>query len=966
MITFNYTLRCLNGCALEFEDLNSTVGDTFLSGFWDPNRDWKVAQYTLSAGVHQLRWAFSKFSITADAASGLSVVFTHGTAEKGCFQGGERQTTVAFICDPSAEVGSPEAGNPLEDKNHTCYYNFIWNSLYACPLCSSRDYTFVFSPCVGGVQSKYYYWIDNPKRCHDGAALPEPEHDIVCSNDVYCPPGQYHPPNASPENPCVYAQPGYFSIGGGQLWQDFYGTSWLGDFENRCLGISNCQPWVSRGFALDSGAGDSELVLTRNWIEPGTFSFTYRVVADNYSGFQLLIDNIVVQSNRTAATFGWKTATYNLTVGTHIIRFQFLNGRDFSTTARERGVSIREISITGISKAADIQTPCPPGTFSSNEGAIRCDVCPWNTYSSSASTSCAPCTNETFAFPESAACTRRPDCDASYDYQEYRTPCTNNQQVSYWVKLAPDICLGGEPIPQNITRNCEDNCASFGLYPLNDECLACPEGQYPTGNSANPCSVASPGSYAMPILTFFNGLQELYEWPAGWSTDCGGDCGTPGWRLRGDRLGSGFHLNQEVESFVTYTANWTVPGYITFLYSVVGDDVNGLEFFIDKVPQTLDYHPVGSEFYAVTYQVPLGVHSLLWNFHQKQDTIESYTEIMNIELGGVTGGGSKYQLCSPGYFGDGTKPCSPCPPGQYAAESGSATCAACPENFYSAEYGASTCTKCATGSISQSGATVCTIQCIFPNDKSGDFIDLTALRGTTGPLGDATGLTRDEFYLDICGFVDQNICPGIPGYVCEKLPSGEVYNAGRVFDASFAAIGNTSDTQLVLTYSNGDEAGCPAGVKRHSSIVFQCISESETQMTKPVLSLINNQCARTFVWKHNAACRTCEPQDYERTESDCVKGFQEISEAKIVGTLCYGPAIKSLKQINCEDVKFPLGGVIGGVAALAAIFIIVAIILVRNRMVISRYRNMERETAQIGSGDVELEEGGPTMEDARL
>jgi len=330
---------------------------------------------------------------------------------------------------------------------------------------------------------------------------------------------------------------------------------------------------------------------------------------------------------------------------------------------------------------------------------------------------------------------------------------------------------------------------------------------------------------------------------------------------------------------------------------------------------------------------------------------------------GVLGGGSKYQLCPAGYYGDGTKPCSPCLPGQYAPETGSTECRSCPANFYASEFGSSICIKCVAGTTSVEGSTFCAVQCIFLQENTGNYIDLTGLRGTIGPLGDATGLTKDAFYLDICGYVDQNICPDTPGYVCERSPSGEQFNAGRVFDASFTE--QNVSLQLILSYSNGDEQGCPLNVKRRTAIAFQCISEDEPQMSKPTLSLISNQCIRTFIWKTNQACRICDSIDYERTESDCVEGFQEISEAKIPGTLCSGPPIKGLKKIQCEDIKFPLGVVIGISVGIAVVFAIVIIIIIRSRMTISRYRDLDKDTSRMGTeGDVEME--GPSMDDARL
>ena len=81
-----------------------------------------------------------------------------------------RVTNITFVCDTTAGVGQwAKQGTKIE--NPPCNYNFVWRSLYACPLCTEAMYSYFYSPCIAGSRQKVYYWLDAPLMCNDGILL---------------------------------------------------------------------------------------------------------------------------------------------------------------------------------------------------------------------------------------------------------------------------------------------------------------------------------------------------------------------------------------------------------------------------------------------------------------------------------------------------------------------------------------------------------------------------------------------------------------------------------------------------------------------------------------------------------------------------------------------------------------------------------------------------------------------------
>uniref|UniRef100_T1JC98 MRH domain-containing protein n=1 Tax=Strigamia maritima TaxID=126957 RepID=T1JC98_STRMM len=101
-----------------------------------------------------------------------------------------------------------------------------------------------------------------------------------------------------------------------------------------------------------------------------------------------------------------------------------------------------------------------------------------------------------------------------------------------------------------------------------------------------------------------------------------------------------------------------------------------------------------------------------------------------------------------------------------------------------------------------------------------------------------------DFFLNVCGEVPNDICPNRMS-ACLKLKSeNKAINIGS-FDSKNLKF---SDSELILSYKNGDK--CPNGTNEHYSsvIIFQCGTER-----KPVFNRLID-CTYFFNWETKLAC----------------------------------------------------------------------------------------------------------------
>ncbi|XP_049736129.1 endosome/lysosome-associated apoptosis and autophagy regulator 1 isoform X1 [Elephas maximus indicus] len=97
-----------------------------------------------------------------------------------------RSTTIRVRCNPL----KPATGSlllPVTCSDGTCdgcNFHFLWESMVACPLCSTADYHAIISSCVAGIQKTTYVWRE-PKLCWGGVSLPEQRVTICKTIDFW-------------------------------------------------------------------------------------------------------------------------------------------------------------------------------------------------------------------------------------------------------------------------------------------------------------------------------------------------------------------------------------------------------------------------------------------------------------------------------------------------------------------------------------------------------------------------------------------------------------------------------------------------------------------------------------------------------------------------------------------------------------------------------------------------------------
>jgi len=149
---------------------------------------------------------------------GVTIEYTHGTP--GCstdqLPAVERSINITLICDSMAgkvfyallkidvflfrEIGVLEGGNPIHKGGNTwedwqtsperCKYQFVWRSVYGCPLCSAKHYRSFYGACQDGHRTVSFDWIENPKPCHGGVRLPQTLRS-PCNSSIVCEDGEF-------------------------------------------------------------------------------------------------------------------------------------------------------------------------------------------------------------------------------------------------------------------------------------------------------------------------------------------------------------------------------------------------------------------------------------------------------------------------------------------------------------------------------------------------------------------------------------------------------------------------------------------------------------------------------------------------------------------------------------------------------------------------------------------------------
>jgi len=134
-------------------------------------------------------------------------------------------------------------------------------------------------------------------------------------------------------------------------------------------------------------------------------------------------------------------------------------------------------------------------------------------------------------------------------------------------------------------------------------------------------------------------------------------------------------------------------------FGSVDSSQNGLEFFIDGIPQDLPFTFKENTPSTKSFTIPRGTHKLLWIYSQ-QAGAPGIVTLSEVTLTGTTKGHRAQQMvCPAGSYDPGSHICITCAPGSYSAEKAT-ICPPCPPGTVS-RVGATFCEPCGAGTKSE-------------------------------------------------------------------------------------------------------------------------------------------------------------------------------------------------------------------------------------------------------------------------
>jgi hypothetical protein len=837
-----------------------------------------------------------------------------------------RSTDLTFICDPQAGEGTLKGVNSVE--NMPCNYQFEWRSLYACPICTEKDYSFYYTLCgSNGKRNKIYYWKD-PVLCHGGAKLPAPE-SVTCSDStVVCGVGEQISVDGLS---CIPCPAGEYSVGGGLLIRSWPPRTQSLPYEYTTTCDGSCTPWVSDyGVSIHSGFGDSSLYGTHSFRTDGSISFDYKVFAHADGVFTFYVDGEAKLTEQLVSIYQWTSWNVTIPAGTHFFRWRFQNGIRYSPSLLTyQGVSIYNILVSGIDFHADTCIPCPDGSYATNAStSIGCTPCPANTYDNAQTAACVPCPANQFSLPGSTHCLNKTVCTAESYVPQY-TPCVGGKRNVHYVKVQPDTCTGGALPPLDRNGIACAACPPFTISSGNGtECTPCPPGQYYRNGE---CETSVSG-YIVKHAQYYFYDDSTTTWPELWSTGCSGACGTDGWRIAGASINSGFHASNAIDSYVGVIANFVFQGQVNFTYTLNTEvPLDGFQFAIDgvvvpiPVPQDESASPV-----FVSVPVSSGVHNLVWNYHQEAGT--GFASLSHIVLSGVIDGMSSLEPlpCEPGQFSadPNATSCDLCRSGTFASHAGSNNCEMCPNNTYNPSEGATECRVCDLGSSAPAAGSIqCTTSCVFTIGSA--VYDLNGLA-----QAQVFDESRRKYMINVCNNVAE--CPNSHSCILEL--NNTITEAGN----SFRLIpddANSTAAPFGIAFEHGDL--CPGtDIERSTVIQFEC--EMSTPSPTPDYEGTEENCVTMLSWRTSLACRKCDDSDYTTITGGCSGGRRQMTKTRI--STCNGPPFIPLKEEKCSGQEFPLGAILAVVFVFIAVVAIAIFIFFRNRKLAVQYSTLLEET----------------------
>ena len=321
---------------------------------------------------------------------GLVVMLTGGT--EGC-DGAERSTNITLVCSPGRGTGAPAAPANRTVEGPACHNELVWESEYACPLCTAADDAFVYGECRNNSRSRSFYWLHNPRRCHGGVELP-PDDTVPanCTSRTLCDPG--HDVDTA-TGACVACAPGTWSLGAGERLARFSGPQLppqLATDGAECPGFAVHQQQLRAAVPTAAGARH-----TTRFVTNGTIAIDDALLLADPAAATLTmaLDDELVTTD-TAAGYHRTTQLVDAPEGAHTLTIT-LAAHTAATAATAGGaatesvVRIEAISTSGNSYAPTSCSACGAGEYQDAAGGSECKRCPLGIISAPGFAACQAC-----------------------------------------------------------------------------------------------------------------------------------------------------------------------------------------------------------------------------------------------------------------------------------------------------------------------------------------------------------------------------------------------------------------------------------------------------------------------------------------------------------------------------------------------------------------------------------------------
>ena len=865
-----------------------------------------------------------------------------------------RSTNITFNCDPLAGFGSPEF---TQDGSNMCTYNFVWNSLFACPACDDSDWSYYYSECVGGRQYKTYQWKDNPRKCHGGLPLPAPE-ERSCSveTQIACPAGTYL------LDDCTPCPSGTFSLGGGKIinyWP--YGSPIDPAFESSNPSSSFLTPqgpFMEMKMPSSSTVDSTYVTATFNWVQRGDITFQMSALTGNGYSIMLTTDPgvslpITTHSAPMALRFS------DVSAGTHTFRFTLTKTRYASPDA-VGWLRIYNVTTTGTSRAASQCTPALPGTYTTSATEIPSD-CPANTFQAMGrKTSCDPVPDSRW----SPVGSERHYALLPCSYQDYTpTPigsCVDGRMQYELTPKQPLTCAG--PLPPRLFIPC--SCAP-GMYRDSiGMCRTCRAGEG-WDASLQRCVPASRGQAAVGVWSFVKGRsvlppqsppasvltrqqkKNLLDADASWYTTCHGTCMRP-WSLMvqeqtGPVLESGLQVGWSVSSLHLIVPMAQSSGTLQVAYRRSGGGNTQFQIIVDGLVQHTDLRAEATGLASI----PLagGGERLisLVQFSNEEIISNSGVRITDLTVTGATIGASVIQQCPAGTFSqDGATSCTPCAPGTFTSRRGSSSCDACPVDTYSAFYGSTACLPCGTVSSTNglTGQPLCFPRCRYEK-SDGTLYDWNDLGTSTARLtAEQRRLGYPDIDVNVCSRLE-NGCAADAGQVSAAFACGTDPQTNSAHKLNFGTrLSSVSSVPngIELFFRGGDACLGPSSPNRTTRVTIACPGIASASQATPILKSYSD-CFTDMIWFTSSACRACIQIDYKTVLGQCINRKQTVTYVLDSEDCHHNDWTQPPSRVQpCSQVGISIGVVVGIAIALVLLVVSLAVFCMRHRKLTTEYR----------------------------